>query len=704
MMYESHTSRQKWINLALGINVCLLLLVGGMYLCYDRYITVSDYLSSAQGHLRALEEMISAPSKGIQPQSMERARAELSQAKADFQAVRDELGPLLPLGRCLSWLPFVGEDVEATPHLLEMAIDLATAGEATLVGWGPAVDSLTTENRTAESFSAYLLPALIANQPTFDRARVALEDALEERQMVDPGQLSPRLAGLLARMDGYLPFLRAAVWGPALASELLGVASPRAYLILIQNGDELRATGGFISGVGLLRLEGGRITALNFLDSSAIDDLNVPHPPPPEPLARYMRAGRWVLRDVNWSPDFPTVARAAQDLYKLDQGMEVDGVVAVNLMALRYTLEAIGPIEVEAYGLRADAANVQELLKRYWTAPLEAASVTEGEESDWWRHRKDFMGELLKATAAELERGLTAEEIASLLEAWRRGLAEKHILIYLNDIEAERLLVESGWDGALRSAEGDYLMVVDNNVGFNKVNANIEEEIEYRVVLGEGGARGQVTLIYHNRSTPQREECRQEPRYETTYEGLTERCYWDYVRLYVPRESHLVGFDYDEDRGELADVTSEGDKEVFAAFFVLPPGAEGRLTFNYELPPRVWAGKAASEGEYRLLVQKQPGTTAVPLRVRVESPPGWMVGKVSPQSAFSPISERGEEAVKCQTTLATDQHLTMRITSMRGGRQWGEPQLWLALGGLALLGGVQAFLLLRGGGPERQRI
>lgn len=48
---------------------------------------------------------------------------------------------------------------------------------------------------------------------------------------------------------------------------LLGMDEPRHYLVMVQNNHELRATGGFISSIGLLTLEQGKISNLEFADS-----------------------------------------------------------------------------------------------------------------------------------------------------------------------------------------------------------------------------------------------------------------------------------------------------------------------------------------------------------------------------------------------------------------------------------------------------
>jgi hypothetical protein len=65
--------------------------------------------------------------------------------------------------------------------------------------------------------------------------------------------------------------------------------------------------------------------------------------------------------------------------------------------------------------------------------------------------------------------------------------------------------------------------------------------------------------------------------------------------------------------------------QVWTAFFDLPAMEEKVLVFEYQLPGGVLStdGRAPDGvSRYRLWVQKQPGTEAVPLWVEITLPPG----------------------------------------------------------------------------------
>jgi hypothetical protein len=248
---------------------------------------------------------------------------------------------------------------------------------------------------------------------------------------------------------------------------------------------------------------------------------------------------------------------------------------------------------------------------------------------------------MAQIASAAMDRMITGRDVplAELGSALVRALEEKHILVYLADSQAASLLRETGWGGMLPdpSTSSDMLLVVDSNVGFNKADANVSRSLTYVVDLAsEEGPHAQVTLEYHNHSVRPVQACVQEARYGGTYADMTDRCYWDYVRIYVPSGSRLMeGPDLKLPPGSLLargpqaassspirPAFTDGDHEVWAAFFEVAPGAQRTLVFEYQLPQGVIDRDAEGVLHYRLRVLKQPGTDAVPMRLEIALPSG----------------------------------------------------------------------------------
>jgi hypothetical protein len=503
-------------------------------------------------------------------------------------------------------------------------------------------------------------------RPELEEALTAVRQARSARETLDAPALPPRFQAGMEALDRYLPRLEQGLKGALLAPKLLGAEGPRTYLLLVQNEDELRATGGFISGVAQMTVQYGQIEMLPFEDSYAIDDFSQPYPEPPAPLREIMLADLWLFRDSNWSPDFPTSAQQAIELYTISRDAEIDGVIALDQRAISLLLGPLGPLVVEGADEPVTGQNVLQVARRAW-APGEET------ESDWWRQRKDIMGQVLDAAMQQLERGMDREQMVGLSTAAIKALGEKHLLAYLEDRDAALVLEDLGWDGALADAPGDYLMVVDVNMGFNKVNAVVEESLDYRVDLTDP-TRPEATLTVYHRHPLQDwvGPCSQEPRYSATYEGMTERCYYDYLRVYAPGGTELLHatphavpgsilLSGQRRAGEVHASRGEAGKDAFATFLVVRPGERVETTFACALPEGT-VERVGDAWRYRLTVQKQPGTDARPVRVALELPAGAKVVAAEP-----PAAERDEGVLVYRVDLRTD--LQLDVTWRSAGQE-----------------------------------
>lgn len=606
--------------------------------------------------LNSIESLASDGFGNLEPKE---ALGMLHETRADLQALHDAAGPFLWLAPRLGWVPRYGPDIEAAPTLLEIALDLTAAGEDIVEPLAPLLEQVADERSSGGTALVEEATARLADaRPQMRAAQSAIRDARGAREELVVGALDPRLQGWVERVDRYLPLMEQGVRGALLAPELLGADGPRSYLMLVQNEDELRATGGFISGVVRANVEDGQLLGLKFEDCYAVDDFSEPYPEPPPPLREYMLADLWVFRDANWSPDFPTSAQAAIDLYTISRDVDPDGVIALDQRAIRLLVGALEPLEPEGYPEPITGGNVIRLARQAW-AP--------GEEIDreWWRHRKDFMAGVLDAAIRRLEGGLDRERLLNTARAAFQALRQKHLLLYVEDEQAASLLKELGWDGAIEQPQGDYLTVVDTNVGFNKANGLVEQSLEYTVDLTDLSQPRATLLVRHAHPLDGWEgPCRQNPRYDATYRQMMERCYWDYLRVYVPGGTRLLDASPHRVSGEalLSGRPSPAEVEVrhvdsghqvLATFLLVRPGQTLETRFRYALP----GGTLQVQGEkrvYDLTVQKQPGTLAVPLQLRVLLPAGARVVESDPK----PESAAGPE-ITYSLPLETDKVVTL---------------------------------------------
>jgi hypothetical protein len=618
-------SRGQKLRFGLILVALVLLLVGvsGFF----TFRTVKARLDSGIAHFQMVFNQLKNENLSINSNNLSQIKQELSQAQADFKGARDNLS-LFQLGLPLCyWLPGPGYDLANLPRFLNLAEKTAQIGQVSLEAVQPAV--LLLENPPAPGSNRLVGIANTLATPqaraSFSQATQLLADLMVQRNGLDRSRLKlEQTRKALDQLDQQLPTLQAALelgeQLPDLLPGLLGKTQPVNYLAVIQNSDELRATGGFISAVGLINVNNGKLSLSSFQDSYAIDSLNATLTAPPEPLSRYMNAAYLLLRDANWWPDFPTSARQLATLYQQHQSQPVDNVLAIDSQAVAYLFEALGPIDLPDYHEQLTAQNFQERLRYYYLPPGTELNA------EWWLQRKNFIKVVLNGLLTRLNEA-SAHDYLKVANRLGQALGEKHLQIYFGQPELEARLASYGLAGMLLNsapldaakdqAFQDYLMVIDSNVGFNKINPKIEQTGRYSVTEASIGSNlfASLTLTYTNRAGVREGtnpgECVKVVKYDTDYESMMNGCYWNYLRVYVPEGSKLrQARGFAQDNYPISD--TENGKTVFASQIIVPPGETRTLTFDYVLP-----GVLNSSDAYQLAVQKQPGSNSSELLLQL---------------------------------------------------------------------------------------
>jgi len=559
-------------------------------------------------------------------------RAHVAELHAELVSLRAAGAPLLVAAPYLGWLPGIGNDVKAAPALLDAAIELLDAGQIVLDSVEPVWPPRSVDGQPWLTALAHSLAEL---SPQVDGARESIARAASRLSTVDAASLSPGIGQQVQRLSSALPMLQSGFDLLDRAPSLLGFDRPKTYIVLVQNDDELRPTGGFISAVARLTLQHGEIIDLEVRDSYQVDDfLNKPYGWAPEPLLEFMGSQMWLFRDANWSPDFPTSARKAAELYTYGLGVPVDGVIGLNQQAVQEIVRTLGPLELEPGQPPVDASNLIEYMRESWDVPPNTVDI-----GTWLAARKDFIGKLMQAVLDRLQ--TSPDQIAwmDLGQALFTSLEDRDLLIWIADPVVSEILAARGWDGAVHSVAGDYWMLVDANVGFNKANVLIESSVVYTVTLNaDGSADAHIVVRYRHTGSPA-DGCQHMPAYtlSISYDSLIQSCYYDYVRLLVPPGAQLqaatlhpvpagylvVNRSFDGS----ARVESESGKTVFATLFVLERGGTLDVAFSYHIPsPAVWT---AEGGQYHLTVQKQSGARTRPVSVTIVWPDGYALSQTS---------------------------------------------------------------------------
>ena len=405
----------------------------------------------------------------------------------------------------------------------------------------------------------------------------------------------------------------------------------KKYLVVFQNSNELRATGGFIGSFAEISFRNGRLEDVKVPGGGSydVDGGMTELIASPRPLQ--LVSAQWNFRDANWWPDWPTSARNLIRFYEKSGGPTVDGCIAITPEVLGRILEVTGPLDMtDKYGIIINKDN-------FWASIR--AQIEKEKESD---KPKQIIQDLTHKIIRRLSRDLNKEKLLGLISGVQKSLAAKDVQFYFSDSELQQEVINKGWGGRIKDTDRDYLMVVNSNIAGQKSDKKISQAIDHKVDIKKDGSvvdTLRITRIHHgNESDKQYYRARNV----------------DWMRVYVPQGSRLLqarGFerpgekffeepDKDWDKNPLIKeqqekteyhrpsgtrIYPEQGKTVFANWSILPPGKTEIIELKYRLPfklksedraPRNWKQKLQrffqrSEEEYlsySLLLQRQAGS------------------------------------------------------------------------------------------------
>lgn len=257
-------------------------------------------------------------------------------------------GMLWDLGRRL---PVLGDDVAAV-QTAASALDTVTRDNVPLA---LRLSRAVEEGRLRPRAGRVDLGVVRELAPVADRAATSIRRQAQRLDAVDADGLVFPFDQVVDEITGQVDRAAGAATSTATALELLpgmlGGKGVRSYLLLVQNNAELRSTGGIAGSVAVLHADHGRLT-MGFQGSAG--DVNTLSGAVRGASASAVRVyGPTILRDLrdtNFDPDFPDVARVAAAMLEDRRGLRVDGVLSVDPVALSFLLGGTGPVQVQQAG------------------------------------------------------------------------------------------------------------------------------------------------------------------------------------------------------------------------------------------------------------------------------------------------------------------------------------------------------------------
>jgi hypothetical protein len=369
----------------------------------------------------------------------------------------------------------------------------------------------------------------------------------------------------------------------------------RVFLVLLQNNYELRPGGGFLGQYAVIKVKNAEIIATTVEDANLLDqrikNANI-KVTPPWPLTRYAQIKRWMLRDSNFSPDFPYNAQKAEYFYRLGGGHEkFDAVIAVNSDVFNHLLDVTGPITMAGFGTFSStdgALKLEEAVEKNYLGDDVPAELKQ--------NRKNVM----KQIAAEMIKRLNhVDQIQKLAEFAQNELRTKDIMIYFHDTQLQSLVESVHWDGGVATDwNNDYLMVVDANLGALKSDYYVKRSLAYTVDFTGEKPKANVSYTYNHTAT--------------TGDWRTSD-YHTYARILAPIGSKYIDQSRRHTGGVIGQDSTDLNKTVFGYKVDALMGRALETGIEYELPDTI------TPENYHLLIQKQSGTGTIPVTVTLKT-------------------------------------------------------------------------------------
>jgi len=384
----------------------------------------------------------------------------------------------------------------------------------------------------------------------------------------------------------------------------LGIDGRKRYLILLQNPGELRSTGGWISSYAIIGFEGGQIRELKVEDVYNLDgDLKnqKKYFETPTDMEEALNVKLFNLSLSNWDPHFPNTAKEAAFFVKeAGEASNLDGVISIDIYLLQDLLDQWDGINIPGERDLITSENIYE--KVFFLHE----NFTPGQSQ-----KATFLTKLADET---IRRIFTSdfEENSQVFSTFMNSLEGKNMLIYFENMDAQRYFSARGWAGELSSQKYGFApSVIEWNWGANKANLYLEREQKIHAeIINMDEIEYEYSLILKNNSTS-----------ETYPQGE----YENYLRLYLPEKaeiSSVAGFV--EDKSLLS--YKKGFK-VLEGWFNVPTSTTKELTVKYVLNNT----KDILQTQGNLIslnsrIFKQPGTSKEDsIRMDITYPQNWAI-------------------------------------------------------------------------------
>ncbi|MFZ4828924.1 MAG: DUF4012 domain-containing protein [Phototrophicaceae bacterium] len=432
---------------------------------------------------------------------------------------------------------------------------------------------------------------------------------------------------------------------PEVLSIAFGLDEEQRYLILAQNNDEIRPSGGFISTWGWMTVRSGRITDFDYFPTQ----VDSPAPPSDLNIYDYYPIPEWWLQyenpiyagwDGSWFADFRKTAEMSVWYYTngANQFSDIDGVIAIDVTGFQYILEALGDVTVPEHEVIVNSENFREVV-------YDIRAYGEGAVP-----HKVFVADLYKTIFEESQNiSRNPEMSTAIFGAILQSLREKHIMFYLVDDTAQKPLEILNWSGQLSAGDQqDFVGIFDANLG-NKSNSSIIRQLTYDVTINEDNSLNSRVAIKYDYPSALADL---DPAVDPAFHGRLN--YGNLTQIFLPFNAQVNLESLDPD-ASIVDIVDHDTHRAIVAFMDIPYDTSNRIQYEYVTSERV-----QQFGKYRiynLLIAKQPGAKTEEVEVQVMIPLNATFISATPPITTSYVLE--QEIIEFRLSLAGDTRIEL---------------------------------------------
>jgi hypothetical protein len=254
--------------------------------------------------------------------------------------------------------------------------------------------------------------------------------------------------------------------------------------------------------------------------------------------------------------------------------------------------------------------------------------------------RKDFIHLLANAMIEKLSTETIKAQLFPLYQLIKDMAAQGELLIYANNSVIESLLQQYHMDGGLTPGNGDYLMLVDANLGYNKDDYVVKRNLEYYIDLRNLDKPNSNLKITYSNPIQGNAICQQgKNNYSGPEKYVNTSCYIDYFRVLGPKNSQISSYNLPDFSDALftfsspwnhtldTDTREDGILEA-GGLLVMPPETTSVVNINRYLPASVISRNNQSY-TYHLTIQKQVGINELPIKLSLTLPNGATIQSTS---------------------------------------------------------------------------